>query len=42
MCVCVRMQVGVCGDWLGGASMQSAAVSGVTLARQIAGARVIV
>ncbi|KAG2483517.1 hypothetical protein HYH03_017624 [Edaphochlamys debaryana] len=32
-------RVGVCGDWLSGGSLQSAAVSGITLARQIAGLR---
>lgn len=30
-------RVGVCGDWLSGGSLQAAAVSGITLARQIAG-----
>eukprot|EP00198_Chlamydomonas_reinhardtii_P003837 XP_001693173.1 predicted protein [Chlamydomonas reinhardtii] len=32
-------RVGVCGDWLSGGSLQAAAVSGITLARQIAGLR---
>ncbi|KXZ45236.1 hypothetical protein GPECTOR_57g526 [Gonium pectorale] len=32
-------RVGVCGDWLSGGSLQSAAVSGMELARQIAGLR---
>ncbi|KAG2436952.1 hypothetical protein HXX76_006468 [Chlamydomonas incerta] len=32
-------RVGVCGDWLSGGSLQAAAVSGISLARQIAGLR---
>ncbi|EFJ48675.1 hypothetical protein VOLCADRAFT_117582 [Volvox carteri f. nagariensis] len=33
----VFTRVGVCGDWLTGGSLQAAAVSGITLARKIAG-----
>ncbi|GFR40845.1 hypothetical protein Agub_g1494 [Astrephomene gubernaculifera] len=32
-------RVGVCGDWLSGGSLQAAAVSGITIARRIAGLR---
>ncbi|GLC50732.1 hypothetical protein PLESTB_000425900 [Pleodorina starrii] len=32
-------RVGVCGDWLSGGSLQAAAISGITLARNIAGLR---